>query len=399
MSATSRNRAILAVVGVLLGLASGIPARAGFTPLGDLPSAYTTQFTSLAYGVSSDGSVVVGESFSSYQEAFRWTELGGMVGLGDLATGSNMSVARGVSADGSVVVGVSSTSGGDRPFRWAGGAMVNLGKLAGGNAHAKAWGVSADGSVVVGESGSTFAGVGSVEAFRWSQATGMLGLGDLAGGANRSVAFAASADGSVIVGEGSIAGGASRAFRWTQAGGMVDLGILPGYISSLALGVSPDGNVVIGVNGSTTGAQQAFRWTAGSGMVGLGDLPGGNYYSIARGVSADGNRIVGISVGLSGSIGDAFIWEPGTGMRDLQDVLVSDYGFKIPAGWFLRDARAISPDGRFIVGYGNNPDGKVEAWLVDLGAVVPEPSSLLLTLAGAAILLAHGYRRRQRTDR
>ena len=106
-----------------------------------------------------------------------------MIGLGDLATGSNMSIVRGVSADGSVVAGVSNTSGGDRPFRWtAGGGFVNLGKLVGGNGHARALGISGNGSVIVGESGSTFAGIGSLEAFRWSQADGIVGLGDLMGG-------------------------------------------------------------------------------------------------------------------------------------------------------------------------------------------------------------------------
>ena len=40
---------------------------------------------SVAEGVSADGSVVVGQAISaSGPEAFRWTELGGIVGLGDL---------------------------------------------------------------------------------------------------------------------------------------------------------------------------------------------------------------------------------------------------------------------------------------------------------------------------
>ncbi len=383
MNALSCRHQFLRLFVVVLGNLASAPVDAGFLPLGDLPSDFPANFSSQALGVSADGSVVVGYGASNFQEAFRWTSGGGMIGLGDLATGSNMSIARGVSADGSVVAGVSNASGGDRPFRWtAGGGFVSLGKLVGGNGHARALGISGNGSVIVGESGSTFAGIGSLEAFRWSQADGMVGLGDLMGGTNFSHAYAASFDGSVIVGDGSIAGGASRAFRWTQAGGMADLGVLTNYVSSGALGVSPDGSVVVGTNVSATGQVQAFRWSQGTGMVGLGDLPGGTFFSQARGVSADGNRIVGTSSGLTGSLGDAFIWDPVNGMRDLQDVLVSDYGFSIPAGWFLRHAAAISPDGRFIVGYGSNPSGQVEAWLVDLGPVVPEPSVLLLILIG-----------------
>ena len=42
------------------------------------------------------------------------------------------------------------------------------------------------------------------------------------------------------------------------------------------------------------GKEEAFRWTSGGGMVGLGDLPGGSSASFATGVSADGSVIVGM---------------------------------------------------------------------------------------------------------
>ncbi|MEX2141720.1 MAG: PEP-CTERM sorting domain-containing protein [Pirellulales bacterium] len=67
---------------------------------------------SLALNVSSDGSVVVGWSESSNgREAFRWTEAGGMVGLGDLQGGVLRSIASGISADGSVIVGTGNSTG------------------------------------------------------------------------------------------------------------------------------------------------------------------------------------------------------------------------------------------------------------------------------------------------
>lgn len=55
--------------------------------LGDFPGG---EFGSQAYGVSADGSVVVGfgaPAAPSFFEAFRWTSAGGMVGLGDLPGG------------------------------------------------------------------------------------------------------------------------------------------------------------------------------------------------------------------------------------------------------------------------------------------------------------------------
>lgn len=82
--------------------------------LGDLPGG---NYYSTAKGVSSDGSVIVGEGYSSSgYEAFRWTSGGGMMGLGNLG---GSSTANAVSADGSIVVGRSYTSSGDRQaFVW-----------------------------------------------------------------------------------------------------------------------------------------------------------------------------------------------------------------------------------------------------------------------------------------
>ncbi|MCP5069648.1 MAG: hypothetical protein GY946_24035 [bacterium] len=84
--------------------------RANATPmfmgLGDLPGGL---FSSHATGVSADGSVVVGGSTSGAgSQAFRWTQDGGMVGLGYIP-GGHASAATGVSTDGSAVVGGSET--------------------------------------------------------------------------------------------------------------------------------------------------------------------------------------------------------------------------------------------------------------------------------------------------
>jgi uncharacterized membrane protein len=69
--------------------------------------------------VSADGSIIVGQGNSDAgAEAFRWTQAGGMVGLGDLAGGSFSSRANAVSADGAMVVGQGLSSLGNEAFVW-----------------------------------------------------------------------------------------------------------------------------------------------------------------------------------------------------------------------------------------------------------------------------------------
>jgi uncharacterized membrane protein len=103
--------------------------------------------------------VVVGERRSGADsEAFRWTEAGGMVGLGDLPGGSFSSGAIAVSADGSVIVGSSLTDIGSEAFIWdATHGMRNLKSvLTASGLNLAGWtltgagGISADGFTIAG---------------------------------------------------------------------------------------------------------------------------------------------------------------------------------------------------------------------------------------------------------
>ena len=81
-------------------------AEEGVVGLGDLPGG---DFDGEAFDVSADGTVIVGGSDSNLgglSEAFRWTANTGLVGLGALPGGRD-SVAYGISGDGLVVVGES----------------------------------------------------------------------------------------------------------------------------------------------------------------------------------------------------------------------------------------------------------------------------------------------------
>jgi len=359
--------------------------------------------SSWAWGVSADGSVVVGEAENAagLPRAFRWTASGGMEDLNItyahlLTNGSVLYSAKAISPDGRYVVGIGYNAATKRieafllDTQWTGveERLTWLGTLGGGGSLAT--GVSADGSVVVGVTenaagkwrvfdsvvvgeawnvvwqmpvfGSVVVGwdenaAGEWRAFRWTEARGMQDLGTLPG-SDESVAWGVSADGSVVVGSAQNAAGWVRAFRWTAAGGMQDLGT-PGGSGSGAHGVSADGSVVVGAAYNAAGQWRAFRWTAARGMQDLGTL-GGNW-SEARGVSADGSVVVGWAENAEGQE-RAFRWTAGGGMEDLNIT----YAHLLTDGSVLEVANAISPDGRYIVGRGYNAaTGRDEAFLLD----------------------------------
>lgn len=127
----------------------------GMLPLGDLAGG---AFESVATDTNADGSVVVGYSATDSQdEAWRWSEQSGLVSLGRL-NGAAWSRAFGVSADGTTIVGESPV-GGDDAFLWKPGmGMRPLGEFLENVLHLNLSGwqlvtahdVSADGEVIVG---------------------------------------------------------------------------------------------------------------------------------------------------------------------------------------------------------------------------------------------------------
>ena len=181
--------------------------------------------TSNARAVSKDGTTIVGDLFPGQGNSQGFKHTGGvMTGLGmyqSFATSADGSkvvgygiseapeYSFGVSNDGSVVVGRSS---GFRAQRWsAGTGPVDLDGVS-----SVANGVSGNGQVAVGNRNNV--------ACYWSVAGGFASIGTVG---VISTAYAANYDGSVIVGQANIGfNGGTQAFVWTAAEGMRSLGSL-----------------------------------------------------------------------------------------------------------------------------------------------------------------------------
>ena len=294
-------------------------------------------------------------SISIRMEAAEFIPLGNFDGV------TSGTVARGISHDGSAIVGhgsrTSDTFSVVDAFRWTDvSGLANLQTLPlPGAPRTSAKSVSDGGNVVVG-SIDYYGSPLISEAFRWTAADGIVGLGFLNdSGLQFGHAIDTTADGGIIVGWTSSVDSASEAFRWSADSGMTGLGDLPGgEFSSSATGISADGNVIVGAGNSQLG-QEAFLWTQETGMVPLGDLPGGFFGSLATAVSADGRTVVGesFSTHSEGTL-EAFRWTQGTGIQPIGD---------LPGGIFTSTAASVSGDGKIVVGWSDDEEGiKAFVW-------------------------------------
>ncbi|GAA5125755.1 hypothetical protein JIN84_14625 [Luteolibacter yonseiensis] len=338
------------------------------------PDAYST-----AYGLSADGSTVVGGSaIGEFLWSYRWKD--GVMTPIPKSSEADVPLSQGhaVSADGSVVVGMELdlTAGTVTGYRWSeAGGLVTLPYETGvvDNNYGTADVVSADGSVVAGS---------GPNAFRWTAADGITSIPLLPGGeSGMSHVHGISGDGSTIVGASSATDG-EFAFVWSEAEGTRTIAI-PDASWSDAMGISADGSTIVGafsVGASTS--QTAFAWTA-AGLVTMSSL------SIEEGtisqtyaLTSDGQWAVGVSNDL------AALWDTRTGdVWDLNAFLAGQAAF---AGWTLEDATGISANGLKIVGNGLNAEGIPEAWMIDL-ASIPEPSCGAMLALGIAMT----FRRRR----
>lgn len=375
MSNSTHPKYTRGLLGLTLCLAAVNLAHAqSFMGLGDLAGGL---IDSRALGISGDGSTVVGTSSAvginpdGYQ-AFAWKN--GVISPLNFGT---YGTANAASYDGSIITGFGN---GLVAKKSVDGVVSTLNRPFGSSAND----VSADGSVIVGYQSSNGTGQ-SGSAYRldtgWGTATQFPSIW--------SSAEAVSADGSVVVGYGtSLAGFWS--FRWAN-GVVTDLGKLTGgAYGSMAVGISADASTILGWSYSSNG-KEAFRLRDGT-LSALGDFDFNIFESQASDASGDGSVIVGFGTDSTGR--KASIWLGDGPILNLQEFASSQPGLTSALeGWNLLEATAISDNGRFIAGFGTNPLGQREAFLLEL-APIPEPSTYAAIIGAASLGLAILRRRR-----
>ncbi|MEL7483566.1 MAG: GC-type dockerin domain-anchored protein [Planctomycetota bacterium] len=350
------SRFVVVLLALVAGLGSAPATQAQiFRPLGDLPGGLTD---SGAYDVTNDGSMVCGFAASATEDRVPavWTDGLGWAELPRNRAGSGQvgDVVFSMSGDGQVMTGRTDRDGFNVTWGvWEAGSLTNPGGLIS-NFNSEGTAVSDDGTKVV---GSANRGNPESASYVWENGVATK-LPDLTS-VPFSKAFGISGDGNVILGS---SGGSSRTsqriVRWVNG--------VPQNLNDAfrgrALASSFDGSVIIGDINSGPSDRTLFRWTSESGIVDLGDLPGGATDGSALATDAQGDVIVGIVSDDDGR--KAGYWSEATGLISLADFVTSVGGDLL--GYELEQARGISRNGRFIVGFARNPQGDREAFLITI---------------------------------
>ncbi len=290
-------------------------SQTGMVGLGDIPNGIGAN---VAMTVSENGSVIGGKvhhfddspADGDTGYSYRWSSATGMVSHGPAGPNGTDERAYGLSNDGSVMVGKAHRKGyWPVAYKWtnAGGFELFNGLQA-----SEARAISGDGSIIAGFTMPDWTNPNvdnfRSEAFTWTESGGIVGLGDLTGGENSSRALAISNDGSFITGWGTSSNG-KEAVRWNGSE-IIGLGdLLGGDFLSEAIDISSDGSTIVGF-GTTNNGTEAFIWDQFNGIQNLKEVLISNYgldltgwtLTSANGISGNGLSIVGSGINPNGQI-------------------------------------------------------------------------------------------------
>ncbi len=347
----------LGVLPVATGLAAF--AQVSVTTLGGFASPFPN---GQAFGVSADGSTVVGYSQDGFfQSAFRWTAAGGLEQLDALPAGSNAEWALDVSDDGSIVVGWNEVgpspnypSGSVRPVFWDATGSVQELPLPGSLEWGRAQAVSADGQVACGYA-EYAQPAGASLPLAWNQ--GVLEVMPAAPGETGfGRALDISNDGSTVVGfvgEGLNSAINRKTFVWTRGVGTEVLVPPPGWSQCEPVAVSGNGDTIVGTFHIGSNSRGLFRWTCALGFeqISLGTGFVGPRY--LTDISDDGTTIIGYELDQQTGARQARIYSQGLGFVGLREHLMGLNAAGLDDLTLTR-ADAISADGSRIVGRSQN---------------------------------------------
>lgn len=315
----------------------------------------------VTFGMTKDGSQMVGFGAELAAPAFRYTEAEGFVNLGGV--GSTAAIA----ANGSAIVSNTLQDDGFQVASlWLGGTswqqLPGLDGACSGSlpmTKSVAFGVSNGGRKVVGL-GYIGEDCDRARAFQWDAATGVTSMLETPEEKRQARANGITGDGSVVwgftVGETGFRDGAIwQNGRLKVFGNDVD-------IVGEAFGASPNGKVIVGGVAGNEG--NAWRWTERTGVELIGNLEG-FFYSNAFATNQKGTVITGQSQSFFESAG--WLWTREMGMMRIDDFLRTQ-GVTVDPTAVLYSPNSMSADGRRLAGVGGSFQGTF-SWFIDLDTV------------------------------
>jgi hypothetical protein len=130
------------------------------------------------------------------------------------------------------------------------------------------------------------------------------------------------------------------------------------------IGMNSDATVMWGTSYQYDGTGRGWLYREGEFIpMGSGGI-GRNIQSVPFAGSEDGSVIVGTTRDYDQFIETPWIWTAKKGYQTWEDFLKGQTG----AGWQLVRGTVVSADGLRIAGDGLNPDGRFQAWILDLKA-------------------------------